>query len=347
MTITRKRPSSAASLPSLLLAVASVLAAACDTPVTPPADEPTRLVVGTTNGLLVSADEGASWTSLLVSTSSDPKDQSALFSCLSANGSSVYAGLLYGGLYASNDPSGTWGAFSIGIDEAAGISGQYALYATDTALYVSTNAGLFVASLAASGLSWRAITSADNGLPNDVVCDVHLDGSTLYAATMGGLGISTDGGVTWASSAARPNRADDDGGIQKVVSSGSAIYVTSDSGLSVSPDGGQSWTIYDASTDGFSDGFVTDLCLSGGKLYAACTDGLFVTADSGSSWTKLLAASDDELDAIAQVAERDGTLYALGFHALMTSTDGGSSWTTMSLSGELASGVECRDFCVY
>ena len=69
---------------------------------------------------------------------------------------------------------------------------------------------------------------------------VYADGSTIYAATYGGLSISTDGGATFT------NRTEEDGlgsnMMRGVYADGSTIYAATWGGLSISTDGGATFT---------------------------------------------------------------------------------------------------------
>ena len=74
----------------------------------------------------------------------------------------------------------------------------------------------------------------------ETVFGVYADGSNVYAATSGGLSISTDGGATFT------NRTTAEGlgnnSVSGVYADGSNVYAATDDGLSISTNGGVSFT---------------------------------------------------------------------------------------------------------
>jgi ABC-type phosphate transport system substrate-binding protein len=79
-----------------------------------------------------------------------------------------------------------------------------------------------------------------HGLGSNVVYGVFASGSNVYAATIAGLSISTDGGASFT------NKTTSDGlgsnAVYGVFASGSNVYAATDGGLSISIDGGASFT---------------------------------------------------------------------------------------------------------
>ena len=90
---------------------------------------------------------------------------------------------------------------------------------------------------------------------------VYVVGSNVYAATYGGLSISTDGGATFT------NKTTDI--VYGVYAVGSNIYAaTENSGLSISTDGGTTFT-YRTTSDGLGDNLVSGVYVDGSNVYAA------------------------------------------------------------------------------
>ena len=82
----------------------------------------------------------------------------------------------------------------------------------------------------ANGLSFTNYTTA-NGLGNNIVYGVYASGSSIYAATDGGLSISTDAGSSWTTYTTTDGLGDDVVG--GVYASGSSICAATEGGLSI------------------------------------------------------------------------------------------------------------------
>src|SRR5262245_47465053 len=98
---------------------------------------------------------------------------------------------------------------------------------------------LLLTVLPAAALTFTNRTTAD-GLGDNGVGGVFAEGSTVYAATFGGLSISTNGGITFT------NRTTADGLGSNVVYSifadGSTVYAATEGGVSISTNGGITFT---------------------------------------------------------------------------------------------------------
>ena len=117
-------------------------------------------------------------------------------------------------------------------------------------------------------------TTAD-GLGNNGVIGVYASGSTIYAATFGGLSISTDSGASFT------NRTTIDGlgnnilfGVYAI---GSTVYAATNGGLSISTNGGASFTTK-TTADGLGADRVNGVYVSGSTVYAATNGGLTICA---------------------------------------------------------------------
>ena len=107
---------------------------------------------------------------------------------------------------------------------------------------------------------------------NNLVYGVYASGSTVYAATSGGLSISTDGGSSFT------NKTTTNGlganSVNGVYVSGSTVYAaTGVGGLSISTDGGASFTNY-TTTNGLGSNIVYGVYATDSKIYAATSGGL-------------------------------------------------------------------------
>lgn len=106
--------------------------------------------------------------------------------------------------------------------------------------------------------------------------DVFASGNNIYAATEGGLSISTDGGANWSTSTQANGLGTGGLGsnlVRGLAVSGGTIYAgTNGGGLSVSTNGGSSWTTY-TTADGLGANFLQKMYISDNTLYVATSNG--------------------------------------------------------------------------
>ena len=147
---------------------------------------------------------------------------------------------------------------------------------------------------------------------------VYVGGSDVYACSLMGLWMSTNGGTTWTGTL-------QNGGVvvNRVTTAGSTIFAaTNGAGLALSNDGGRTWKSY-LGTNG-----VADVCVSGSTIYVATQPvpggvggGLWVSTDAGSHWSQFLANT-----LLQSVYAVGATIYAASDTALLISTDRGQTW---------------------
>ena len=184
----------------------------------------------------------------------------------------------------------------------------------------------------AGGLTFSTYTTA-NGLGSNHVIGVYADGNRIYAATAGGLSISSDGGASWINYNQASNNGLVSSTFTRVYAAGSSIYV-SGGGVAISKDAGASWKQY-SSTNGFgifAPGLgnlsTTGIYADSGKIYAATYGGgLSVSSDDGQSWTSYTQANGLGYDYTQGVFASGNVIYVATQSGLSISRDGGSSWT--------------------
>jgi hypothetical protein len=128
----------------------------------------------------------------------------------------------------------------------------------------------------ANGLSFTNYTTAI-GLGDPRVLGVYASGSSIYAATMGGLIISTNNGTSWSNYTTANGLVDNN--VRGVYASGSSIYAATYGGLSISTNNGTSWSNY-TTTSGLGEDYVRGVYASGSSIYAATTGGLSIAQQS-------------------------------------------------------------------
>jgi hypothetical protein len=177
-----------------------------------------------------------------------------------------------------------------------------------------------------------------NGLgSNQVFGGLFVDGSKVYAATTGGLGISTDGGATFV------NRSTADGLgsnlLQGVFVDGSTIYVGTGglppaAGLSISTDGGATF-VNRTTANGLGNNDTRKVYASGSTVYAATAGGLSISTDGGAMFTNRTTANGLGSNNVRSVFVVGSTVYAATAGGLSISTDGGATFTNRTTANGL------------
>jgi hypothetical protein len=165
-----------------------------------------------------------------------------------------------------------------------------------------------------------------NGLGSDFTRGVYATGGKIYAATTGGLSISTDGGETFN------NRLE--GGVNGVYVRDGIIYAATDNnGLAISTDGGTTWNYRtDADNGGPYAGVKATYVDESGIIYAGTGNGLSISTDGGATFTKRLY-NDGCISRgygcrdVGGVYATGGKIYAATLYGLAISTDGGATFT--------------------
>ena len=148
-----------------------------------------------------------------------------------------------------------------------------------TALLATAAGGLSLAATPAAlanPLTFTNKTTA-NGLGNNAVQGVYASGSNIYAATTGGLSISTNGGSSFTNYTTTNGLGNIN--VRGVYASGSNIYAATNGGLSISTNGGSSFTNY-TTTSGLGNNQVRGVYASGSNIYVATLGGLSIAQQS-------------------------------------------------------------------
>ena len=187
-----------------------------------------------------------------------------------------------------------------------------------------------------------------DGLGNDNVYDIYVDGSTLYVAGVGGLSISTDGGANFTNKTSADGLGDTT--VRGVYVEGSTIYAATNGGLSISSDGGANFT-NKTSADGLGSNLLQDVYAVGSTVYVATTGGLGISTDGGATFTNRTTADGLGTDFVGGVYAVGSTVYAATQSGLSISTDGGATFTNKTtadgLGGNYVSDVYADGSNVY
>jgi len=129
----------------------------------------------------------------------------------------------------------------------------------------------------------------------------------VYAAAVGGVGISTDGGTTftnyWANNGLGSNT------VLGVYAEGSTIYAATDNGVSISSDGGTTFTNHTIA-DGLGGNTVFGVYTAGGTIYAATIGGLSISNDGGTTFTNYTTDNGLGNNSVRGVYAVGSTVYA-------------------------------------
>jgi len=218
-----------------------------------------RILAGTWNGLIQSADDGTTWDAF--TTTGIPAD-AAIWSIAIIN-STLFAGTT-GAIYKSTDNGSTWTEISSGIADDARIT---SIVASGENLFAgSANNGVFKSTN--NGTSWTTINS---NLTNTNISQlVGLD-NKLFAVTLTGVFISDNSGASWAA---------DPSGLTKVnclvAVNDQIIAGTEDNGTYLSVDNGVTWTSF--STGMPADNRIWSLALNNNGIFAGTSSGIWFTS---------------------------------------------------------------------
>jgi hypothetical protein len=175
-----------------------------------------------------------------------------------------------------------------------------------------------------------------SGLGNNYVHGVYAVGSTVYAATDGGLSISTNGGSTFTNKT-RANGLGSNN-VYGVYAVGSTVYAATAIGLSISTNGGSSFTNSNYTmANGLGSGDVRGVYAVGSTVYAATVGGLSISTNGGSSFTNYTTANGLGNNVVLGVYAVGSTVYAATFGGLSISTNGGSTFTNKTRANGLGS----------
>ena len=184
-----------------------------------------------------------------------------------------------------------------------------------------------------SALTWTNRTTT-SGLVTNWVYGTFVSGATLYAATIGALAISTDGGISFTIKTTANGLGNNK--TYDVFVSGATVYVATQEGLSISTDGGNTF-INKTTAVGLGSSIVLGVFASGATVYAATAGGLSISTDGGASFINKTTADGLGHNFVYSLFVSGGTIYVATFRGLSISTDGGNTFTNKTMADGLGS----------
>lgn len=285
---------------------------------------PHRVFAGTTSGLFVSTDDGATWRTgttqampWVFSVAVDP-----------IRGDVGYFGTLDGRVYRTVDGARSFFPAHSGITTTAPLTTIRITPQFVDVIYAISAAGELFVTQDGGGGWFRGATSIA-----EPILSVDMDAVApwiVYLGTAGG-GVykSVSGGVDWASTSP-PWYV-----FSLVVdpADGARVYAGTSAGVRRSTDGGVTWS--DAGT-GLPDGAVTAVHRShadGHTLFASVeSHGLFKSVDAGGSWTAVTSLPPTVVMPVIETSGASAVLLAgTDLEGIFASADHGATWTPRSV----------------
>ncbi len=171
-----------------------------------------------------------------------------------------------------------------------------------------------------------------DGLGANYVQGVYVSGSTVYAATAGGVSISTNGGATFTNKTTANGLGHNR--VNGVYASGSTVYAATLNRLSISTDGGNTFTNKNTA-NGLGDNYVSGVYAEGSTVYAATGYRLSISTDSGATFTNKTRDNGLGSNTVWGVYVDGSTLYATTNGGLSISTNGGATFTNKTTANGL------------
>ena len=185
-------------------------------------------------------------------------------------------------------------------------------------------------------------TPPTSGLRN-YVQGVYVSGSTIYAATNGGLSVSVDNGSTWKDYTTANGLGDNNVNGVFADASGNTIYAATSGGLSISTDAGKTWK-----NQKIGGGPIEGVCVNGSYIFAIIgvaseTIGGVAISTDNVNWTVKNTTNGLGSNYVHEVFASGSNIYAATQGGLSVSVDGGNSWQNNHISITTVDGVVNND----
>lgn len=228
----------------------------------------TNLFVGSEYGVQASSNNGENWAFKNKGITNE------LVLSLAECGPYIFAATESNGLFKSSDNGLNW--------DTCGLKGKsiFALTTSGINIFAGTvlDGGIFLTSN--YGESW---TSVSNGLTDQVVLSLVINGNSIFAGTGTGVFRSTNNGNNWI----QVNNGINPSMIYALAASNEYVYAGSNSsqgGIYRTSDNGQSWMTIN---NGLTNKFIRSLLVSGTNIYAGTSGGVFLSTNSGDRWESI------------------------------------------------------------
>jgi photosystem II stability/assembly factor-like uncharacterized protein len=284
------------------------------------------VLVGTTQGVLISRDGGNAFETLK-GMPADRAGQPTEVDSIVIQGSTIYAAG-YPPLSRSRDKGRTWEKVPIKIGTTVSNWAVPTLVADGKRLAAGGGYGLLIS--ADQGVTWTRASTAQ-GLPSNTITSIWMKDNLFLVGTGRGLGISEDGGKTWRSFS--PSTGLLTNWARKIVAAGPVVIaLTPQTGVALSRDGGSTWTAL--VSQGGLDFYDSADCAISADTIALASDGVLLSHDGGKTWkryAKELVGSNIYTSVLIDGA----AIYAASPDGIAVSANGGAAWTWVAKDKKL------------
>ncbi|MGE5807024.1 MAG: T9SS type A sorting domain-containing protein [Ignavibacteria bacterium] len=256
-------------------------------------------------GLILSTDNGATWTSI-----GKIFPRPGVSVSLTIKDSNFFAGTT-SGIRLSTDNGVNWNMSNNGLPVSTYVG--TIIISPDSAgnLFAGTLNGVFLSTN--NGADW---TARNSGLGDTIVNSLLFKGTNLFAGTNGGVFVSADNGMSWDSA----NTGITDVSVISLASDGSNLYAGTTSGVFRSTDNGENWI-----SIGLSDKAVKAFAFKDSVLYAGSSEGFFLTTNNGTSWI------DGKLPTnVYSIVIKDNNIFVSASAGIFLSTNNGAGWSSLT-----------------
>ncbi|MFH0864808.1 MAG: T9SS type A sorting domain-containing protein [Bacteroidota bacterium] len=262
------------------------------------------LFAGTQHGIFHSNDSGANWTQVY--------DGTIIFA-IATDGTNIFAGTYYGGIIRSSDNGVTWALANGNLPE---ICYNAFVFNGSTVFAASAYCGIFQS--IDNGSSW---TTANNGILNTIAYTMATSSNYLFAGGSGGLYSTSDNGNNWEfiNNNSFPNTI-----IRSLIAFGSSVLAgTQGSGIYLSTDLGTNWV---QANNGLQTQIISALSCYGSNIFAGYENSVYISSNNAESWTRHII--DSTGGALINDLDASGTkVFAGADNGLYISSDNGINWT--------------------
>ena len=283
--------------------------------------------VGASNtGIVVSTDDGTSWTSPADSGLGNVTLRSLI--AVQTNGEDyLLAGTSNGMIFRSTDSGNHWTLVfreSTTINPLATISCFiFSSNGSDGTNVFAGTGGIGVLRSIDNGITWAQVNS---GLTYLAVNCLLSEGSNIFAGTYGdGIFLSTNNGDSWKpASTGLSNQM-----VWGLASNGSDVIAgTYGGGVFLSSDEGTTWN---AMNSGLANQYLYSVAASGSNFIAG-TDGggTFLSTNNGTMWSPIRSTSVNRN--VRSLVSNDRDIFSGTNNGIFRSTDDGSTWVYLGLA---------------
>jgi photosystem II stability/assembly factor-like uncharacterized protein len=288
---------------------------------------PGVIAAGTSKGVFLSADAGATWKRISAETDVEMQEITAVAF------DPVDTGTLYAGTphlpWKTTDGGATWKSISTGLIDDSDIFSIRVDPNRPQLVFASACSGIYRSDSA--GASWVKI----HGIPGThrrthIIAEDPRNSDTIFAGTTLGLFKSPDGGKTW-----RHLSSEQVNWMVFDPSDPRTLYLATEyAGILKSTDSGETFRPINA---GFSNHRLSQITSDGKRMYASSTyeglfGGVFVSNDGGLEWT--LRANEEallgrNLHSLTASPNSSAVIFGASEDAILKSADAGKTWSAV------------------